>query len=99
MADVVSELGVAARHVIFGHTHRAGPLPGDTDGWSLPGGTRLTNAGSWLYEEVFVGGDGPANPYWPGRVAWLGDDGPPELRDVLGDLDPAEHTAMAGDPR
>ncbi|MEK6228131.1 MAG: metallophosphoesterase [Actinomycetota bacterium] len=90
MAEVMRELGVQARHLIFGHTHRAGPLPGDVEGWWLPGGTRLTNTGSWLYEEVFVGGDGPSNPYWPGRVAWLADDGAPELRDVLGDLDPAE---------
>ena len=99
MADVVRELGVEAKHVIFGHTHRAGPLAPDTEGWQLPGDTQLTNAGSWLYEEVFVGGDGPSNPYWPGRVAWLGDDGPPEIRDALGDLDPAEHRTVAGDPR
>ncbi|HZI91682.1 MAG TPA: hypothetical protein VFD31_08660, partial [Thermoleophilaceae bacterium] len=90
IAEVMRELGVQARHVIFGHTHRAGPLPDDVEGWWLPGGTRLTNTGSWLYEEVFVGGDGPSNPYWPGRVAWLADDGAPELRDVLGELDPAE---------
>lgn len=90
MAEVVGRLGVRARHVIFGHTHRAGPLPGDVEGWWLPGGMRLTNTGSWIYEPVFVGGDGPANPYWPGRVTWLGDEGPPEIRDALGDLRPAE---------
>ena len=91
MGDVVSRLGVQdARHVIFGHTHRAGPLPGEVEGWWLTGGARLTNTGSWLYEHVFVGGDGPENPYWPGRVAWLGDDGPPRLQDVLSDVDRAK---------
>jgi hypothetical protein len=29
LGDVVAGLGIDARHVIFGHTHRAGPLPGD----------------------------------------------------------------------
>ena len=90
MAEVTRELGVEASHVIFGHTHRAGPLTGDVEGWWLRGGTQLTNTGSWLYEDVFVGEDGPSNPYWPGRVTWLGDEGPPEIRDALSDLDPAE---------
>ena len=99
MADVVRELGVRASHVIFGHTHRAGPLPGDAEGWWLPDGTQLTNTGSWLYEEVFVGADGPSNPYWPGRVTWLGDEGPPESRDALGDLSPAEVRRISESPR
>jgi Calcineurin-like phosphoesterase len=83
---VVDRLGVDARHVLFGHTHRAGPLPADDadrDGWLLPGGTLLTNTGSWVHEDVFVDGDGAANPYWPGRVAWLDDSGPPRLRSAL----------------
>jgi len=85
MAEVARRLGVDDGQVIFGHTHRAGPLPADDerDGWLLPGGGRLTNCGSWSYEDVFVDGDGSANPYWPGRVAWLGDDGPPRLDAVL----------------
>ncbi|MCW3010881.1 MAG: hypothetical protein JWO90_1285, partial [Solirubrobacterales bacterium] len=29
MGEVVRLLGVEAEHVVFGHTHRAGPLPGD----------------------------------------------------------------------
>ena len=86
---VVERLGVEADHVLYGHTHRAGPLDGETDGWTLPSGTRLTNTGSWVHEEAFVGASGPSNPYWPGRVALLGDDGPPELTTVLTELDPA----------
>ncbi|HEV2724406.1 MAG TPA: metallophosphoesterase [Thermoleophilaceae bacterium] len=87
MADVIRSLAIEAEHVIFGHTHRPGPLPGDAEGWLLPGGTRLTNTGSWLYEPVFIRGDGPSSPYWPGGVTWLADEGPPEATNVLGDMD------------
>ena len=87
MADVVQSLGIEAEHVIFGHTHRAGPLPGDAEGWRLTGGTQLTNTGSWLYESVFIRGEGPSNPYWPGSVTWLDDNGPPRLTNVLEDLE------------
>ena len=87
MGDVIRSLAIEAEHVIFGHTHRPGPLPGDVEGWRLPGGTRLTNTGSWLYEPVFIRGDGPSSPYWPGGVTWLADEGPPEATNVLGDLD------------
>ena len=88
MAETIHRLGVVADHVIFGHTHRAGPLPGEVEGWLLPGGTRLHNTGSWLHERVFLGdGQDPANPYWPGNVTLLGDDGPPELRNVLRDVE------------
>ena len=89
IGEVVARLGIEADHVIFGHTHRAGPLDGETDGWRLPGGVRLTNTGSWVHEDAFVSSSGPSNPYWPGRVALLGDAGPPELVTVLDELEPA----------
>lgn len=99
MAAVVAATGIEADHVIFGHTHRAGPLEGEVEGWWLPGGTRLTNTGSWLYEAVFVDGGGPENPYWPGTVTWLGETGPPEQVGALADADlpgasrpPSRHT-------
>jgi hypothetical protein len=89
---VADRLGVEAGHVIFGHTHRAGPLTGDSDadGWLLPGGGRLTNSGSWIREDAFIDGDGPSNPYWPGRVAWLDESGPPRLAAALDGDDVAE---------
>ena len=90
MAAVVAATGIDADHVIFGHTHRAGPLDGDVEGWWLPGGASLTNTGSWLYEAVFVDGSGPENPYWPGRITWLDDQGPPRLTQVLGHFDVTE---------
>ena len=83
MAQVVSDLEVGAAHVVFGHTHRAGPLPGEAEGWWPGGGLRLHNTGSWLLEATFSAAQGPANPYWPGRVTWIGDEGPPEFENVL----------------
>ena len=83
MGEVVARLGIDADHVLFGHTHRAGPLPGDDDSWLLPDGTQLTNSGSWMFEDAFLDASGPDNPYWPGRVAWLDDSGPPRLTIAL----------------
>jgi predicted phosphodiesterase len=81
-AEVVGRLSVSASHVIFGHTHRAGPLKGDDPSeWG-----RLINTGSWVYEARFVGDDPAGSPYRPGFAAVVGDDGPPELVNVL---DPA----------
>jgi hypothetical protein len=78
-AEVLTRLGVPASHVIFGHTHRAGPLPGDDRSeWG-----RLLNTGSWVYEARFVGGDPVGSPYRPGFAAIVGDSGPPELINLL----------------
>jgi len=88
MTQVVGGLGIDAEHVLFGHTHRAGPLPGDDLGeWRLPGGGRLWNTGSWYHERVFLGDEPHASPYWPGTVAWVGDEGPPELRNLLPEVE------------
>ncbi len=87
MAQVVRDLDVEAAHVLFGHTHRAGPLPGEVEGWWPGGGVRLHNTGSWLLETAFSAAEGPANPYWPGRVTWVGEDGPPEFENVLEGLE------------
>ena len=77
--EVLSRLDVPAAHVIFGHTHRAGPLPGDDPAeWG-----RLLNTGSWVYEPGYLG-DAPAqSPYRPGFAAIVSDDGPPELVNLL----------------
>ena len=83
IAQVVRDLDVKAAHVVFGHTHRAGPLPGEVEGWWPGGGVRLHNTGSWLLESAFSAADGPANPYWPGRVTWVDDEGPPAFENVL----------------
>lgn len=88
MARVVQELGIESDHVLFGHTHRAGPLPGEVEGWHLPGGARLHNTGSWVYEDVFLGGTRPSeNPYWPGCVTFLRDEGAPFTERVVSEFE------------
>jgi hypothetical protein len=73
MREVVARLGIDARHVIFGHTHRAGPLAADDpEDWALPGGGRLWNSGSWVLERAWTR-DGTASPYWPGGAVELDD--------------------------
>jgi Calcineurin-like phosphoesterase len=83
MATVLSGMGMEAPHVLFGHTHRPGPLPGDTEGWTLPSGMRLWNSGSWLYESALERGQGPSHPYWPGTVVHVGPEGEPVLSNAL----------------
>jgi hypothetical protein len=80
LGGVVDRLGVDAEHVIFGHTHRAGPLPADDLAeWRAPGGATLHNPGCWIDEPVFTKGAGPESPYWAGRAVRVGAEGPPEL--------------------
>jgi predicted phosphodiesterase len=77
MSELIDALAIDAREVIFGHTHRPGPLPTD-HGWDQ----RLFNTGSWLYEPNLV--QGPADsPYWPGCVLFIEDDKPPRLERLL----------------
>jgi hypothetical protein len=88
MATVVERLGIDARHVVFGHTHRTGPLAGDAPSeWSLAAGTRLVNCGSWVLETHLMTRAAPASPYWPGGCVVIDDDGPPRLRRLLGGVD------------
>jgi hypothetical protein len=79
MNEVVTRLGVDARHVLFGHSHRTGPLDGDDrTEWG-----RLMNTGSW------VAGHGPSeagqvNPYAPGGAIRVDDaGGAPQLLRLL----------------
>lgn len=84
MAEVVERLGVDARHVVFGHTHRSGPWPHDDAAeWLLPGGGRLINTGSWVHEPAFLGDPPREGPYWPGTCVTVEDEGPPRLERLL----------------
>jgi hypothetical protein len=86
MGQVTERLGVGAPHVIFGHTHRAGPRSGDEGSeWGTPSGGRLWNTGTWVLEGHFLA-TGPArNPYWPGAAVRLEDTGDPEPVRLLGE--------------
>ena len=90
MGQVVGGLGIEADHVIFGHTHRAGPLPGDDPAeWRLARGGRLHNCGSWVIER-FLGGRTPQHsPYRAGAAIRLEPGGGPELRFLVEELSPS----------
>ena len=87
MREVLRRLGLGAPHVIFGHTHRSGPWPrDDLAEWATTGGTRLHNAGSWVYQPHFLSAEPNASPYWPGTAVVLdGDAAPPRLIRLLGE--------------
>ena len=93
MFTVVERLGIEADWVIYGHTHRTGPLPGEGD-WRAPTGARLMNCGSWIWSPQLAGPRGPSGPYWPGRMIVVDDEGPPALVDVLADLPVSEMPAI-----
>jgi predicted phosphodiesterase len=93
MGEAATRMGVGDGYVIFGHTHRAGPLPGDheqewhgTDGQ----GPRLFNCGCWTYAPVFLTPTPGESPYWPGTCVLVDDSGPPEVRRLLSERTHAE---------
>lgn len=87
ISGVVKLLGVEADHVVFGHTHCAGPLDWmDPADWQVAGtGTRLVNTGCWTEEPRINAGE-PRSPYRPGRGIVVEDEGPPRLVTIAGDL-------------
>jgi hypothetical protein len=86
MSEALRRLGVTAPWVLWGHTHRAGPFPGDDPAeWRTAAGTRLLNTGSWVYQPHFLSGAPNASPYWPGTAAVVEAAGPPRLIRLLGD--------------
>jgi predicted phosphodiesterase len=83
MARVSEALAPGTEHVIFGHTHRPGPLArDDVAEWTTLSGTRLWNSGSWLHEGAFIT-TGRDSPYWPGTVLTLVDEDAPRIENVL----------------
>jgi predicted phosphodiesterase len=86
LTEVLRRLGLEAPHVVWGHSHRAGPWPRDpVDEWTTPAGTRLHNTGSWVYEPHFLSGVPNESPYWPGTAILLEDAAEPRLIRLLGE--------------
>ncbi len=84
MGEAVDLLGIYAAHVLFGHTHRAGPRAADAPGeWTTPAGVRLHNAGCWVYERQFLSATPYESPYWPGTAIRVDETGPPVALRVL----------------
>ncbi|HZO36245.1 MAG TPA: metallophosphoesterase [Solirubrobacteraceae bacterium] len=94
LREVVRRLGIDATHVIFGHTHRTGPLPGDDlDEWGT-----LVNAGSWVRQPHFTdtgGRDPGSSPYRAGGAVELDASGPPRVRMLLDEPPAATAPARA----
>ena len=87
MAEVADRLSIDARWVLFGHTHRPGPLPHDDAAeWG-----RLVNTGSWVHEATFLGDEPRRSPYYPGTVVEVGPEPgtAPQVRNVLRERRPA----------
>jgi Calcineurin-like phosphoesterase len=98
MAEAVDRLGIEAEHVIFGHTHRAGPLRQDVEGWTIPARdgrpeTRLLNTGNWVYTPAFLADRPHDSPYWPGRCAIVDEGSAPRLVHPLAETG---HADLAG---
>jgi hypothetical protein len=84
MGEVAARLQLGDAYVVFGHTHRAGPFPGDEEHeWRGRDGARLVNVGSWTYAPIFLSAAPGESPYWPGVCALIDDDGPPLLKRLL----------------
>jgi hypothetical protein len=89
--EVLRRLDVRAAHVLWGHSHRSGPWPGDTLAeWTAAAGARIVNAGSWVYQPHFLTAEPNRSPYWPGTAIVVEDSGPPRLVRLLGDRGHAE---------
>jgi hypothetical protein len=84
-AAVLDALGVERGWAIFGHTHRAGPLPGDAaDAWRTAAGVRMINSGSWVFDELFIDPRrARQSPYRPGFAVRIEDDRDPQLVNLL----------------
>ncbi|HTZ85614.1 MAG TPA: metallophosphoesterase [Solirubrobacteraceae bacterium] len=98
MGEVAARLGLGDAYVVFGHTHRAGPLADDDPGeWDQPvagSAAKLVNVGCWTYDSIFLSDPPGKSPYWPGTCALVEDSGPPTLRRLL-----LERTHAELDPR
>jgi hypothetical protein len=91
MGEVAARLQLGDAYVVFGHTHRAGPLPGDDQHeWRGRDGARLVNVGSWTYSSIFLTATPGESPYWPGVCALIDDHGPPLIRRLLQDREHAQ---------
>lgn len=79
MDEVARRLRIGAATVVFGHSHRTGPLPGDDrTEWG-----RLLNCGSWVRGEHGPATPVPDDPYAPGGAVLVGAEGAPSVLRLL----------------
>ncbi len=91
MGEVAARLGLGDAYVVFGHTHRAGPLAGDRESeWRGAGDARLVNCGCWTYDSYFLTATPGESPYWPGCAALVEERGAPQVLRLLAGFDHEE---------
>jgi predicted phosphodiesterase len=84
MGEVAARLELGDAHVVFGHTHRPGPLADDDQHeWRGRGGARLINTGSWTFAGMFLSTTPGESPYWPGSYVLVEDHGAPKVERLL----------------
>lgn len=84
MATVADRLLPGAEHVLFGHTHRAGPLADDeAQEWVTATGVALINSGSWVHDRAYLGREPSRSPYRPGFAVRVREGSAPELVNLL----------------
>ena len=76
ISDVVGAVGIGTRHVVFGHTHRSGPLP-RRPGRLARRGRRAAVERRLLDLRVDYLGGQWGSPYWPGGAIELESGGDP----------------------
>ena len=80
MREVARRLGIDAPYVLFGHTHRSGPWPGDDLAeWRTHAGGALLNTGAWVHLSQVLEGAPADSPYRPGNAIAIEGDAPPRL--------------------
>ncbi len=84
MSEVVERLDIGAKWVLFGHTHRRGPLAEESP-WVTDNGATLLNTGSWVHSPSLLRSSAKGSAYWPGTVCFIEDDSEPELVHLLDD--------------
>ena len=100
MHVVVERLGIEAEHVIFGHIHRRGSLSDDA-GRAERAGLAAQRRHPPQHRQLalraaLLGRAVPQSPFWPGSMIVVGESGPPELVEVLTDVDREVLAGRAG---
>ena len=85
MREVVERLEIDASYVIFGHTHRRGPLASEEDWVTTDGEIRLLNTGSWVHSPTLLRSSAEKSAYWPGTICVVEGSDPPRLEHLLDD--------------
>jgi hypothetical protein len=87
MGEVAARLGLGDAYVVFGHTHRAWPLPGERCSVGRGRlGARLVNCGCWIGDGALGSAARGMGASWTGACVVVDDGGPPIVKLLDGAL-------------